>query len=117
MANKLPQIANWSGQMPTAINANEKLVNAIDYFDVWPATHPAEKKLFIQNMKKAWAQKKHRDKMQGRKAYGMVMSTDIKTKLDSMAADSNMHRNELLEYMINYCHSQYSDGTLKFSKW
>jgi len=117
MTNKLPRIATWTGRMPTTINSNERIVNAIGYFDVWPVTHSAEKKLFIQNMKKAWAQKKHRDKMQGRKAYSMVMSIDIKEKLDSMAIDSNMHRNELLEEMIKYCHKQFGEGTLSFTKW
>lgn len=117
MANKLPQITTWTGQIPTAITLTERLIIAIGYFDLWPASHPAEKKLFIQNMKKAWAQKKHRDKMQGRKAYSMVMGTDIKAKLDSMAVDSHMHRNELLEEMIKYCHEQCNKGLLKFSKW
>jgi len=117
MANKLPNINFWAGALLKGINVNENLINAIGYFDVWPATHPAEKKLFIQSMKKAWAQKKHRDKMQGRKAYSMVMSTDIKEKLDSMSIDSDMHRNELLEEMIKHCHEQYKKGSLKFSKW
>jgi hypothetical protein len=98
------------------MNLNENLINAIGYFDIWPANHPAEKKLFIQSMKKAWAQKKHRDKMQGKKAYSMVMSTDIKGKLDEMAIKNELHRNELLEHIINNSYSDFLEGKLKILK-
>lgn len=117
MANKLPNINNWDSALPKGMNLNENLINAIGYFDTWPANHPAEKKLFIQSMKKAWAQKKHRDKMQGKKAYSMVMSTDIKGKLDEMAIKNELHRNELLEHIINNSYSDFLEGKLKILKW
>ncbi|WP_434567642.1 hypothetical protein QFW85_26670 [Vibrio chagasii] len=78
----------------------ERLNLAIYQFDNWNVS-PADKQLLIIKMKRAWSQKKHRDKLEGRKAYSVVMSTDVKSKLDEMANKQGCHRNTLLEKIIN----------------
>jgi len=82
------------------IDLYERLSKAIFKFDEW-RVYASDKKLFIIKMKRAWSQKQHRDKLNGKKAYSMVMSDDVKSKLDEMAIEKNMHRNILLEQIIN----------------
>ncbi|PSU34071.1 hypothetical protein [Photobacterium lutimaris] len=78
----------------------ERLNLAIYQFDNWNVS-PADKQLLIIKMKRAWSQKKRRDKLEGRKAYSILMSTDVKSKLDEMAYEQGCHRNTLLEKIIN----------------
>ena len=81
-------------------NPSDKHGMVIASFDIW-SDHPAEKKLFIVNMKKAWGQKKYRDSLKGKKAYNIVMDVEIKSKLDHMAKRQGKKINETLEWLIN----------------
>lgn len=62
--------------------------------------HPDTKKLCLIKMKKAWSQKKHRDKQVGKKAYNIVMGVDVKEKLDRLAKHHNRNINETLEQLV-----------------
>jgi len=79
---------------------SEVYVGLIVMFELWEA-HTDTKKLFIFNMKKALSQKKQRDKLDGKKAYNIVMSEDIKQKLDALAKEQDRKINQTLERLIN----------------
>ena len=81
-------------------NFSDKYGMGIASFDICNA-HPDTKKLFIVNMKRAWSQKKHRDSLEGKKAYNIVMDVKIKSKLDKLAKDNGKKINETLEWLIN----------------
>jgi hypothetical protein len=69
-------------------------------FYLWKAL-PDSKELFIVKMKKALNQKKQRDKRDGKKAYNIVMSEDIKQKLNDLAEYHDRKINQTLERLIN----------------
>ncbi|WP_372880297.1 hypothetical protein [Psychromonas sp.] len=92
------QIPIWF--IPTPTTSQQMYDATIAAFDIWPA-HTDTKKMFIVKMKKAWSQKKHRDSQEGKKAYNVVMSTDIKKKLDALAYNNGMKKNEFIEWLIN----------------
>jgi hypothetical protein len=82
------------------IDETEKYDGLTTMLDLWDA-HVDTKKRFIDKMKKALSQKKQRDKQDGKKAYNIVMSEDIKQKLNDVAELREMKINQTLEYIIN----------------
>jgi hypothetical protein len=58
------------------------------------------KALVIDKMKKAWSQKKFREKSSGRKPYSISMTLNTKQKLNAMAEEKGMKINEMVEYLI-----------------
>ncbi|MEH6595680.1 MAG: hypothetical protein V7736_09065 [Colwellia polaris] len=91
------KVPNWFLPKPTT--PQQMYDSTIAAFDIWNA-HPDSKKLLIVKMKKAWSQKKHRDSMEGKKAYNFVLHTDAKTKLDAIAKDYGLKKNQCLEQLI-----------------
>ncbi|NIY91536.1 hypothetical protein [Vibrio diazotrophicus] len=75
-------------------------------YDLWNAPY-AEKKLFLQNFTKAWQQKKHRDSRKGKKVCNLVLSEEVKSKLDIMAEKKNMKLNKFVEMLIENEFSKY----------
>ncbi|HHK8567991.1 TPA: hypothetical protein ACQYCS_003590 [Vibrio parahaemolyticus] len=63
---------------------------------------PDRKALIIGNMKRAWSQKKFRDKdkKEGKKAYSISMTEKTKQKLDSLAEHKGLKLNETIEMLI-----------------
>ncbi len=59
------------------------------------------KKYHISNMKKAWNQKKLREKNKDRKAYSFVMDKDIHKKLDFLSDLYGKTKNEIIQEIIN----------------
>ena len=70
----------------------ERINKTLNYRDIDSAT------LFIIKMKRAWNQKKSRDKSNGRKAYSFVMDTKIASKLKEISGDYPLY--QTLEYLI-----------------
>ncbi|NLQ17966.1 hypothetical protein HGG82_10035 [Marinomonas sp. M1K-6] len=85
---------------------------------VWLATDAAEKKaaviatldlsdnvdrkaLIIDKMKKAWSQKKFREKSTGKKPYSISMTLNTKQKLNALAEEKGMKINDMIEYLVN----------------
>ncbi|HHS3327225.1 TPA: hypothetical protein ACTGGR_003678, partial [Vibrio cholerae] len=56
---------------------------------------------FIEKLKKASVQKKHRMKLKNKKVYTFEMHTDIGRKLDRLANLLEIKKNHLLEELIN----------------
>lgn len=92
------QIPTWF--IPTPTTSQQMFDATIAAFDIWPA-HPDTKKMFIVKMKKAWSQKKHRDSMEGKKAYNFVLKIEVKEKLDKLSKAYGLKKNEYLEQVIN----------------
>ncbi|MFT2098290.1 hypothetical protein ACMUMQ_08055 [Marinomonas sp. 2405UD66-6] len=58
------------------------------------------KALVIDKMKKAWSQKKFREKSSGKKPYSISMTLNTKQKLNAMAEEKGMKINEMIEYLV-----------------
>lgn len=58
------------------------------------------KALVIDKMKKAWSQKKFREKSSGRKPYSISMTLNTKQKLNALAEEKNMKINEMVEHLV-----------------
>lgn len=99
-------------EIPEPLSSEEKYHTAIAVLDYWKPDHPIVKKDLFRKLRKAWSQQKHRSKMKGRKAYSVVMDTDIKGKLDKMAVAHDMNKNDFLQWLINqeYNEGNYSNG-------
>lgn len=91
------KVPNWFLPKPTT--PQQMYDFTIAAFDIWDA-HPDSKKLLIIKMKKAWSQKKHRDNMEGKKAYNFVLDNGVKDKLDAIAKDYGLKKNQCLEQLI-----------------
>ena len=74
---------------------------AIALFDMLH-DRPDRKALIIGGMKRAWSQKKFRDKdkKEGKKAYSISMTEKTKQKLDSLAEHKGLKINETIEILI-----------------
>jgi hypothetical protein len=58
------------------------------------------KALLIDKMKKAWSQKKFREKSNGKKPYSISMTQNTKQKLNALAEEHEMKINEMVELLI-----------------
>ena len=58
------------------------------------------KALIIDKMKKAWSQKKFREKSSGKKPYSISMTLNTKQKLNALAEEKGMKINDMIEYLV-----------------
>ncbi|MBD5770730.1 hypothetical protein [Marinomonas colpomeniae] len=58
------------------------------------------KALVIDKMKKAWSQKKFREKSSGKKPYSISMTLNTKQKLNALAEEKDMKINEMIEFLV-----------------
>lgn len=58
------------------------------------------KALLIDKMKKAWSQKKFREKSNGKKPYSISMTQNTKQKLNALAEENELKINEMVEQLI-----------------
>ncbi len=99
--------------MPTwhlsPINNKEKHLAIYAAFDAWIAPQDT-RRLFSINIGKAWSQKKHRDKMEGKKPLNSYLNVDTKKKLDELAKYHDKKIHAMLESMIEgeYARTFYS---------
>ncbi len=91
------KVPNWFLPKPTT--PQQMYDFTIAAFDIWGA-HPDSKKLLIIKMKKAWSQKKHRDNMEGKRAYNFVLHDGAKDKLNAIAKVYGLKKNQCLEQLI-----------------
>ena len=70
-------------------------------FDIWSAYHDT-KKLFIQSIKKAYAQKKFRDKQVGKKQCSFNLSQKSINQLALLSELQGVPKNNILESLINH---------------
>ncbi|NVK72363.1 MAG: hypothetical protein HWE24_02695 [Oceanospirillaceae bacterium] len=79
----------------TAVEKKAAVIATIDLSD-----NVDRKALIIDKMKKAWSQKKFREKSSGKKPYSISMTLNTKQKLNALAEENNMKINEMVEYLV-----------------
>jgi hypothetical protein len=67
--------------------------------------------LFVEKLKRAWRSKTYRDRLNGKKTYNIVMSVDIKEKLDKLAKHNEKKINATLESIIDREYRRIFDDT------
>ncbi|UXK08312.1 hypothetical protein N5094_18305 [Shewanella putrefaciens] len=80
----------------------EKYSVIISFFDL--IEQDDTKQLLTIKIKKAWSQKKFRDKSEGKKAYSISMSAKTKTRLDQLADHYELKITDLIEKLIQDAH-------------
>ncbi|WP_046874063.1 hypothetical protein [Vibrio diabolicus] len=70
----------------------------IAFFD---AIEENKREITIKRIKKAWDQKKFRDKVQSKKQYCINLSESSNEKLKAISISKNMKRNKVIESLIN----------------
>lgn len=81
------------------IGTSEKYSAALAVFDSWSAPLDS-KKLFLLDIRRAWSQKKHREKLSGKKPYNFIMNKGLAKKLDVLSKKLDLSKNELVEKLI-----------------
>ncbi|WP_413525594.1 hypothetical protein [Photobacterium phosphoreum] len=92
-SNNITDITNISFE-----NNFDKLVLLIDTWDA----HVDTKKLFIQSIKKAYSQKKFRDKQTGKKQCSFNLSQKSINQLALLSEIQGVPKNHILESLINH---------------
>ncbi|WP_233407609.1 hypothetical protein [Marinomonas spartinae] len=64
------------------------------------ADNPDRKALLVDKMKKAWSQKKFREKTNGKKPYSISMTLSTKQQLDVIAKEKGLKINDTIEELI-----------------
>ncbi|WP_371374887.1 hypothetical protein [Thalassotalea aquiviva] len=86
-------------QQPTSVT--EQYLAIVGAFDTWH-DHFAVLEQIVSKAKRAWSQKKHRDKRGDKKAYSFVISQDAKNKLDTIARITDKKLSEVIEKIIDH---------------
>ncbi|WP_052708055.1 hypothetical protein [Salinivibrio sp. KP-1] len=89
----------FSGRLLRFLAKSDKKQALITGFDLL-SENLDKKNLLILNMKRAWSQKKFRDKKNGKKPYSISLTKTAKTMLDELADRKGMRINELVETLI-----------------
>ena len=79
-------------------NDSEKKAAVIATIDL--SDNVDRKALVIDKMKKAWSQKKFREKSSGKKPYSISMTLNTKQKLNALAEEKGMKINDMVEYLV-----------------
>ncbi|MBJ7536194.1 hypothetical protein [Marinomonas transparens] len=80
------------------VTTEDQKAAVITTFDL--ADNQDRKALVIDKMKKAWSQKKFREKTSGKKPYSISMTLNTKQKLNALAAEKGLKINEMIEFLI-----------------
>lgn len=86
------------------INTKELYIAVMSSIDNMAVQHPAEKKLFIEKMKKTWSQKKYRGSEKAKKMRSFPMLDDVSQMLDECATSHGKKPFEVLETLIRREH-------------
>lgn len=83
------------------------------FFDVMMTYNQIEYRYYISAMKKAWSQKKFRDKNTNKKQFCINMSNDISSILEELASmrGNKINKNELIESLIRKEYELMKDKT------
>lgn len=84
----------------------EQYYTLIAYIDTWP-NHPAELNDILGKAKRAWSQKKHRQKLNNRKTYNIPLSVESKTQLNQLAEAEDKKIYITLEKIIQEAYNKY----------
>ncbi|PSV24145.1 hypothetical protein [Photobacterium kishitanii] len=98
--NEYSQKKNLFFFMTSDVKVENDYYRLLLIFDTWNA-HSDTKKLFIQSIKKAYAQKKFRDKQVGKKQCSFNLSQKSINQLTLLAELQGVPKNHILESLIN----------------
>ena len=82
----------------------EKAAAMIAAVDMGVLKNLERTELFLSKMKRAWSQKKFRDKSDGKKAYSINMTLKTKKRLDELAEHHDLKLNEVIAKLIKKEH-------------
>ncbi|MDL0433671.1 hypothetical protein QPM17_21230 [Marinobacter sp. TBZ242] len=82
------------------MNYSEKYLATVASLDL-NDTHKDTKKLFTISMKKAWDQKKYRQKQEGKKPLNTYIRKETKAKLDWLSEQRGQNINKTIEWLID----------------
>lgn len=68
--------------------------------DLMPHGNPAEKKLFLDKMRKTWSQKKFRDSGKAKKPYHIPLTKRTQIELEKLAKFKNLRKDQVIEELI-----------------
>ncbi len=81
-------------------------------FDYWETSYEA-KKLFLNDIRRAWSVQKFREKQVGKKPYNFVMKKNMAKMLDNLAKAAETSKSEIVEQLITNAHSSLQDKKTK----
>lgn len=100
--------------LPNSINNTFKYHSCIAALDVLdPRDIPSSnqsKHQFISKMKRAWSQKKYRQKNADKKPFSFEMHESISEKIDKLSYHHNIKKNVLIEKLINSAYDELING-------
>lgn len=85
-------------------NLDEKVFAMIAAVDMGVLKNLERTELLLSKLKKAWSQKKFRDKSGGKKAYSINMTPKTKERLDELAEHHELKLNEVIAKLIKQEH-------------
>lgn len=94
--------------VPKPANTKEYHAAVLASLDDLSYGHPSDKKLFMEQMKRTWSQKKFRDSGKAKKPYYLPLTINTKKKLEWLAENSGQKPVDILEQLIleNYSKAQ-----------
>lgn len=105
MKNRMMNKKIWSLSDANVLIRNEELKCILSCFDTSvyvcaSSSRLSEVKLFLLQTRKAWSQKKFRDRVKGKEVLNTYISKEAKLKLKKIAKHHNKNINEIIEAMI-----------------
>ncbi|QHH98854.1 hypothetical protein [Acinetobacter dispersus] len=77
-------------------------------------SHPSEKKIFLDTMRKTWSQKKFRESNKTKKPYHLPLTKMTHSKLEDLAKLKNISKEEVIEQLVMKEYSNFTDQNGKF---
>ncbi|AJD47521.1 hypothetical protein S7S_05505 [Isoalcanivorax pacificus W11-5] len=97
--------------LPAPTNTRDYYACVLASLDNLSLGHPAEKKLFLEKMKKTWSQKKYRDSGKAKKPYYMPLSKEARSKLETLAKHHELSPHDFVEMLIESAYKEaHPDG-------
>lgn len=79
-------------------------------------SHPSEKKVFLDTMRKTWSQRKFRESNKAKKPYHLPLTKMAHSKLEDLAKLKNKSKEEVIEQLVMKEYSNFTDqnGNFKY---
>ena len=97
-------------RVPKPANMMEYYAAVLASLDDMSYGHPSDKKLFMEQMKRTWSQKKFRDSGKAKKPYYLPLTLNTKEKLEWLAENSGQKPADILEQLILENYSKAKKG-------
>jgi len=97
-------------RVPKPANTKEYHAAVLASLDDLSYGHPSDKKLFMEQMKRTWSQKKFRDSGKAKKPYYLPLTIKTREKLEWLAENSGQKPADILEKLIQENYSKAKQG-------